>query len=178
VKDTWGDDRRRLEGEFYAEIGACEGVAEIYSYAIVQAEGKADLTSHLIRRGLLPEGPRAIDADQKTNKDCPLISFGNDTHVITQYVFNHLPEIPDEQARLRSGTYSRLVMKTYGWPIKYAKSLPELVGAMKDAIIGTIFCSDNIFRLLTSLLGHQSCFPLNYLPDCWPQFITSMEFMS
>jgi hypothetical protein len=27
-------------------------------------------------------------------------------------------------------------MKTYGWPIKFAKSLPELVGAMKDAILG------------------------------------------
>lgn len=125
MKNTWGDDRRRLEGEFYSEIGACEGVAEIYSYAIVQAEGKANLTSHLIRHSLLPEGPRAIDADQKKNRDCFLTSLGNDTHVITQYhdVFDHLLEILDEQARLRSRTYSRLVMKTYGWPIKYTKSV-------------------------------------------------------
>lgn len=68
--------------------------------------------------------------------DYPLNSPGNDTYVVTQYVVDYLPELPAETARLRSRTHSRLVMKTYGWPIKYAKSLPELVGAMKDAILG------------------------------------------
>lgn len=136
MKDTWRDDRRPLEGELYAKIGPCQGVAEVYSYAIVQIEGEDDITSSLIRCNLLPKGrPRYIDAVQK--RDYPLTSPGNDTHLITQYVVDYLPEIPDGRTHARSRTHSRLVMKTYGWPIKYAKSLLELVGSMKDVIQGT-----------------------------------------
>lgn len=40
---------------------------------------------------------------------------------------NHLPKDRD---------HSRTVMKTFGWPIKFAKSLLELAGAMLDALIG------------------------------------------
>lgn len=30
-------------------------------------------------------------------------------------------------------------MSTFGWPVQYFKSLPELVGVMRDAIAGKIF---------------------------------------
>jgi hypothetical protein len=78
-------DRRQLEGEFYAEIGACEAVVEMYSYAIVQAEGKADIMSCFIRRGLLPEGcPPAIDADQKITLSLPWETI----HVLSLNMFS------------------------------------------------------------------------------------------
>jgi len=137
VKDTWRDDRRNLEGELYAKIGPCEGVAKMHSYGVVQIEGENDTTASLIRRDLPHKGPpRAIDAVQPLEQDV-LNSPGNDSYLVTQYVVDYLPAILDENTRPRGRTHSRLVMKTYGWPIKFAKSLPELVGAMKDAILGT-----------------------------------------
>ena len=139
MKDTWRDDRRNLEGELYAKIGPCQGVAEMHSYGVVQIDGKNDTTASLIRRDLPHKGPpRAIDAVQSFEHDFALNSPRNDSYLVTQYVVDYLPAILDEHARPRGRTHSRLVMKTYGWPIKFAKSLPELVGAMKDAILGTL----------------------------------------
>ena len=140
MKDTWRDDRRNLEGELYAKIGPCQGVAEMHSYSVVQIDGKNDTTTtSLIRRDLPDKGPpRAMDAVQNFKHDYALNSPGNDSYLVTQYVVDYLPAILDENARPRGRTHSRLVMKIYGWPIKFAKSLPELVGAMKDAILGTL----------------------------------------
>ena len=140
MKDTWRDDRRTLEGELYAKIGPCEGVAEMHSYGVVQIDGEKDTTSSLIRRNLLHKGsPRAIDAVQNLEQDYALNSPGNDSYPVTHYVVDYLPTILDENARPRGRTHSRLVMKTYGWPIKFAKSLLELVGAMRDAILGLLW---------------------------------------
>jgi hypothetical protein len=136
VKDTWRDDRRNLEGELYAKIGPCEGVAEMHSYSVVQIDGENDTTAGLVRHGLPHEcPPRAIDTVQQSEQDV-LNSPGNDSYLVTQYVVDYLPAILDENTRPRGRTHSRLVMKTC-WPIKFAKSLLELVGAMKDAILGT-----------------------------------------
>ena len=47
-------DRHKLEGELYAKIGPCEGVAEMHSYTVVQIDGEDDTTARLIQRNLLP----------------------------------------------------------------------------------------------------------------------------
>jgi hypothetical protein len=143
VKDTWRDDRRLLEGNLYADIGCCEGVAKMYSYGVVQVDGKDDTTADLIRCGLQPEGaPRRIDASQKmiVGSDITTSTPDKDRRLISRYIdIDYLPVLEESDARPRSRTHSRLVMETYGWPIKFAKSLVELVGAMRDAIIGAIF---------------------------------------
>ena len=109
----------------------------MHSYGVVQIDGENDTTASLVRRNLPHKGPpRAIDAVQHSERDHALHSPGNDTYLVTQYIVDYLPAILDDKARPRGRTHSRLVMKTYGWPIKFAKSLPELVGAMKDAILG------------------------------------------
>ena len=111
----------------------------MHSYGVVQIDGENDTTASLVRRNLPHKGPpRAIDAVQHSEQEHALHSPGNDSYLVTQYVVDYLPAILDDKARPRSRTHSRLVMKTYGWPIKFAKSLPELVGAMKDAILGTL----------------------------------------
>ena len=109
----------------------------MHSYSIVQIDGENDTTASLVRRNLPHKGPpRAIDAVQHSEQEHALHSPGNDLYLVTQYVVNYLPAILDDRACPRSRTHSRLVMKTYGWLIKFAKSLPELVGAMRDAILG------------------------------------------
>ena len=77
---------------------------------------------------------------ERTSKDISFTSPGTDYHLVTKYVITHdyLPEIPDSKACPRSRTHSRLVMQSYGWPIKFAKNLSEFLGAMRDAIIGTL----------------------------------------
>ncbi|KAI0924833.1 hypothetical protein AcW2_010357 [Taiwanofungus camphoratus] len=144
VKDTWRDDRRDLEGKLYAEIGDCEGVAKLHSYCAVMVDEQLDTTRNLIRRDLAPEGtPIAIDARQKQVPRYPIHSPGEEWHSVTYYIDQDyvpresLPEgIQLKDVQPRGKTHSRLVMKTYGRPIKFAKSLLEMVGAFKDAIVG------------------------------------------
>lgn len=151
VKDTWRDDRRDLEGKLYAQIGACEGVAKMHSYGIVQIDGQDDTTTKLIRCKLESNGPpRQIDAIQPVantaSNGAPASSPDIERHGVTRYTnaMDFLPvlDVKDvENAIPRGRTHSRLVMETYGWPIKYAKSLIEFVVAMRDAIIGAYLSS-------------------------------------
>ncbi|KAI0924109.1 hypothetical protein AcV5_010538 [Taiwanofungus camphoratus] len=144
VKDTWRDDRRDLEGKLYAEIGDCEGVAKLHSYCAVMVDGQLDTTRNLIRRDLAPEGnPVAIDAVQQQVPQHPNHSPGEEWQRVTYYIDqDYVPRRSRldgkklEDVQPRGKTHSRLVMKTYGWPIKFAKSLLEMVGAFKDAIVG------------------------------------------
>jgi hypothetical protein len=57
-------------------------------------------------------------------------------------------------------------MKIYGWLIKYAKSLLELIGAMKDAIIGIFaFAISNVlYGPYNTFLG---CFKLEQMGHAW-----------
>lgn len=138
VKDTWRDDRRVLEGDLYARIGHCDGVAELHSFGVVQVDGKDDTTS-AIRHNLAANGPpRMIDAKQTGAHRATVASPHQGYETVPIYVQpDYLPALKDfANARPRGRTHSRLVMKTFGWPIRFAKSLPELVGAMRDAILG------------------------------------------
>ncbi|KAI0924832.1 hypothetical protein AcV7_010427 [Taiwanofungus camphoratus] len=147
VKDTWRDDRRDLEGALYAQIGHCEGVAEMYSSCVVTVDEEQDTTETLIRRQLRTQGkPRVIDAKQAVPQDekaVPRSSPDGERYGITQYTMflDYLPEelppgVTLEDVLPRGRTHSRLVMKTYGWPVKYAKSVLETVEVFRDAIIG------------------------------------------
>ncbi|KAI0924873.1 hypothetical protein AcV7_010460 [Taiwanofungus camphoratus] len=147
VKDTWRDDRRDLEGALYAQIGHCEGVAEMYSYCVVTVDEEQDTTETLIRRQLRTQGkPRVIDAKQavaQKETEVPRSSPDEERYGVTQYTMflDYLPEelppgVTLEDVLPRGRTHSRLVMKTYGWPVKYAKSVLETVEVFRDAIIG------------------------------------------
>ncbi|KAI0069675.1 hypothetical protein K474DRAFT_1610121, partial [Panus rudis PR-1116 ss-1] len=163
VKDTWRDERRGTEGELYSQIhdSQCSpGVAVHHSYGVVQLQigGKLREDSTVnIRRGLKVKGlPLCIDAKElkkaeKRSKISIQSPAKSDSHVTTQYTgdFDEIPEdeelftmtpdpttgkksVPPPQNRL----HSRLVLVTYGKPIKFFKSCLELVQAMKDAIEG------------------------------------------
>jgi hypothetical protein len=157
VKDTWRNDRRDLEGKLYAQIGACGGVAKIYSYGIVQIDGQDDTTAKLIRCKLESNGPpRRIDAIQPfadtASNGVPVSSPDIERHGVTQYTnaMDFLPvlDVKDvDKAIPRGRTHLRLVVETYGWPIKYAKSPIELV-----ATGHVVISAGNIIQVITGKL--------------------------
>lgn len=126
LKDSWRDQRLKPEGDLYAQIGLVEGVAEMFCHDVVHINGQVDSTAALIRDNLeVTEAPVYIDNVQSHGN-----AYGEG---------DFLPPIQSHKVnemRPRDRIHSRLVMKTYGWSIKYAKSLSELVGAMRDAIAG------------------------------------------
>ncbi|KAH9835353.1 uncharacterized protein C8Q71DRAFT_765439 [Rhodofomes roseus] len=141
LKDMWRDDERCPEGEFYEHIGCVPGVATMRSYGVVYVDGKEDTVMSRIRRGVqVCAKPRYINASQKNIKremipsSMPDRTRGNTTDygVLIDYLpFVDVPERPPG-----GKTHSRLIMESYGWPIKYALSLLELVQAMHDALAG------------------------------------------
>lgn len=118
----------------------------MHSFGVVRLNGRADTTASLIRHDLQPNGPpRIIDAVQlQADRDVSLFSPDAERHGVTRYIVDRdfLPALEDGEARPRGRSHSRLVMETYGWPIKFSKSLLEMVGAMRDAIVGPYFYLD------------------------------------
>lgn len=141
VKDSWRDDDRRLEGEFYHKIGRAPGVATMHSYGIVRIDGEIDKVSSRIRRLLSVHAkPRCINAAQRKLREAlptstPEKSWGSTTDY--RIFVDILPPLDVEERTPRGKTHSRLVLETYGWPLKMALSLLEIVLAMKDVVMGT-----------------------------------------
>ncbi|KAI0073049.1 hypothetical protein K474DRAFT_1711083 [Panus rudis PR-1116 ss-1] len=163
VKDAWRDERRGMEGELYAEIHSPNPspcVAGLYSYGIVRVrigdKVQDDSTEH-IRRGLQVKGlPLCIDSKQtRTAEKRAKISTHspkNSDSFITVHYTAYIDEIPeDDELYTRDANptngkksvplpqnrvHSRLVLTTYGKPIKFFESCLELVQAMRDAITG------------------------------------------
>ena len=144
VKDTWRDDERRLEGEFNGRIGRVNGVAVLHSFSMVRINGEDDKIESRIRRGLYVKGrPRCIDllqpGDSMNPAALPTTSPDRDRGNTTRYLSprDYLPVCNTDEVSPRGKTHSRLVMESYGWSIRFAKSLLELVGACRDALQGT-----------------------------------------
>ncbi|CCM06612.1 uncharacterized protein FIBRA_08891 [Fibroporia radiculosa] len=146
LKDTWRDERRALEGELLEMIGDCEGVAQLHSYCSVTIDGQTDTTHSLIRRDLVvADTPRSIETNQEQTKpsaEAPNYrpnSPDGERSGTTRYLPDQdfLPPLALEQGLppLRK-VHSRLVVRTYGWPIKYALSPAELLCVVADAVRG------------------------------------------
>ncbi|KAH9835356.1 uncharacterized protein C8Q71DRAFT_811995 [Rhodofomes roseus] len=141
MKDTWRDDERRLEGEFYKHIGRHDGVATMRSYGVVSVDDKEDKVVTRIRRDLqVCAKPRCINISQKDIllETIPLSTPDRTRDNTTDYgiLIDYLPRIEVPERSPRGRTHSRLIMGSYGWPIKYALSLLEMVQAMHDALAG------------------------------------------
>ncbi|KAI0073065.1 hypothetical protein K474DRAFT_1775008 [Panus rudis PR-1116 ss-1] len=162
VKDMWRDERRGTEGELYAQIHkekTAPGVAELYSYGVVRCRFRPgdklrkDSTKNIRRKLEVTGVPLCIDATvTRPRVDIPLFSpTKSDSYVTMQYtgVLDELPEahdiyttsptpddgrIPAPRPQIR--VHSRLVLSTYGTPVKFFESCLQLVQVMKDAIEG------------------------------------------
>lgn len=131
-KDVWRDECRGSEGELYAKAfvdgNSGDGVARLYSFSSVSIGGKADDTLNLIRKKVSVEG-HAIRLVANS-----MYLFQDHTHEWSQDMY-HFEEEDDYRSPCNR-IHTRLVMSTFGWSVKYYKSLPELMGVMRDAIAG------------------------------------------
>ena len=141
MKDSWRDDARRLEGEFYHKIGRVPGIAVMHSYGVVHVDGEADTVASRIRRNLsVHDKPRCINlAQRKMDADAipastPQKSWGSTTDY--SFLIDIFPAMDVEPRTPRGKTHSRLVLESYGWPLKMALTPLEVVQAMKDALAG------------------------------------------
>lgn len=142
-KDTWRDEARGMEGEFYEAMDGLEGVAELYGYGVVEQpeqDGWAqDDTRTRVRKGLEPNG-KPVAIDYKQAQPPSELTSTTDTSVVQKFIYpeddDYLPQTEPAQSIPRNRVHSRLILRTRGWPIKYACSPRELISAMRDAIIG------------------------------------------
>ena len=141
LKDSWRDSDRRLEGEFYQRIGRAPGIATMQSYGVVYVDGEADIVASRIRRGLSVHAkPRSINEAQRKLRtqtiptSTPEKAWGSTTDYA---IFADILPLKNVPARTpRSKTHSRLVLETYGWPLKMALSPLEIILAMQDVVMG------------------------------------------
>ncbi|KAI0321251.1 hypothetical protein OF83DRAFT_1081058 [Amylostereum chailletii] len=96
------------------------GVAEVYSSGIVCVDRQEDSTVNLIRKSL----PQP-DTE-------PLVLNGVTTDN-TRYIAS---STKGERNHPRDRIHSRLVLSSSGWPLVKFKCLPELFGALSDAVAG------------------------------------------
>ncbi|KAI0072498.1 hypothetical protein K474DRAFT_1711527 [Panus rudis PR-1116 ss-1] len=227
VKDTWRDERRGTEGELYAQIHEARvslGVAELHSYCVVKLRSGDEIledSTKNIRRDLEVQGlPLCLDTKElrraENRANVAEHSPKHDSHVTTQYT-GHLDEIPEDDERFtrqpndsnereialppQNRVHSRLVLSTYGHPVKYFDSCLELVQAMKDAIeghrdaykagvlhrdisVGNILIVDNRAKMRTKKVGALIDFDngISLKPDRLPvhddQLSGTMPFVS
>ena len=143
LKQCWRPCEKTAEGFFY-EAARSESdsqlIPKIYSFEEVEIGGSVDNTLASIRCGVkhtpLSLDPQAKSGlkrprDEKTEAFLHMKTTEPDTK---DFVAGNDAEPP------RARVFSRLVMETYGWPIKYFKDIPELLRVIRDVIQGMFDC--------------------------------------
>lgn len=156
-KDCWRDARRGLEKDFYiaAQGGqdkTVNGLARMHWGGVVKIDGKVDDTLGLIRgEFLLPEKLEPIrlldDPDAVRAKAMRKINeLPEDSRTVPSTMWEYLWKngemyqnaSPNQRIPQYNRIHSRLVMRDYGIPLHHFATLPELLGAYRDAIEGMV----------------------------------------
>jgi hypothetical protein len=139
VKDTWVKKERRHEGELYEQLGPIDGVVKMLGYEVVYANGHEDQTYQFAHRQcplkneryrLIPNArlpglsltPETSSRGTKTSRNNEIAEF-------------QLQEV-EATAQIFSREHRRVVMMDAGWPIRKFLDLPEMIGALHDAVAG------------------------------------------
>lgn len=139
LKQCWRPLEATAEGALYGIAGnESSNIARIYSSEEVMVGGSIDNTLVSIRRDLThsssaldpppqPNGKRPRDEDTER-----FLHMNTTTSEIKHFVAGTAARPPNARV------LTRLLMETYGWPIKYFSSISELLRVMRDAIQGTL----------------------------------------
>lgn len=171
-KDVWRDERRGLEGELYAKAfvrgKSGDGIAQVHSFSTVFNGQQVDDTLNLIRKKVPVQGKAIRLAPSRNPNTKQFELYGYDAYLLAadqKHLWSQdLYELEGEDHRSPyNRIHSRLIMSTFGWSVRYFKSLPEVLGVMRDAIAGKIPCGVlclSVYRLLnaSSSPGHQFLF--------------------
>jgi hypothetical protein len=143
VKQCWRPREKTAEGSFYQTARSksdSQFIPKIYSFEEVKVGGFVDDTLASIRRGVT-HTPLSLDPpthsdrkrprDEKTEALLHMKTTASDTK---DFVAGNNAKPPGARV------FSRLVMETYGWPIKYFIDIPELLRVIRDVIQGMFVC--------------------------------------
>lgn len=163
-KDVWRDERRGLEGELYAKAfvngNSGDGIAKVHSFGTVHVGHEVDDTLNHIRKKVPVQGKAIRLLPNRSANDKRIALFGYEAPLLDDNIYpwpQNLYNLGADHQSPYNRIHSRLVMSTFGWSIRYFKSLPEVMGVMRDAIAGKIVLDLSMpFLLLTlSSPGHQ-----------------------
>jgi hypothetical protein len=139
LKQCWRPCDKTAEGSFYQAARSksdSKVIPKIYSFEEVKIGGVVDDTLASIRRGVTHTS-LSLDPPTHSNRKRPrdekteaLLHMKTTTSDTKDFVAGNGAELPI--ARI----FSRLVMETYGWPIKYFLDIPELLMVIRDVIQG------------------------------------------
>ncbi|KAH9946460.1 hypothetical protein B0H21DRAFT_416163 [Amylocystis lapponica] len=138
LKQCWRPMSSHRESHFYEHArsddpSASLNVGTLYSSEDVHIGGEADTTLAMLR-GLTVYSNSVTDAQVVGKRDrrvvigrfiCVQTTAGGGARFSTPPAMNPNPRV-----------LSRMLMETYGWPMKFFKDIPELLRVMRDAIIG------------------------------------------
>lgn len=136
LKQCWRPREATTEGDLYETAGnESQNIPQVYSSEEVIVGGSVDDTVLAIRRGMthaslsLDPPPRRNGKPRDEDEDTKLHMITTDSFHTMRFFLVRPP-----QARV----LTRLLMETYGWPIKHFSSLAELLHVMRDAIQGIL----------------------------------------
>lgn len=115
-------------------VGDVQYIAVVHSSEDVQVGGELDATISCIRRGLeLYDYAPESKAQKRDHRD----AF-EETKLYGVTVNQDQVYYSQETKRPISRTHNRILLSTYGWPIKYFLDLLELLQILKDSIQGNV----------------------------------------
>ncbi|KAI9065067.1 hypothetical protein FKP32DRAFT_1590961 [Trametes sanguinea] len=153
LKQWWKADGQADEGaiyEYLAQASATSSdpgakyIGEMECREVVKVEGVVDSTEGLIRRGLesappppsmSPAGskrPRSTNAEADERLHVDIVTEG-DLDIVARYSAGPLTTAPQKRTRMR------VVLKTFGCPIKYFTTMQELITCLLHAVHGHRF---------------------------------------
>ena len=139
LKQCWRPLEKMAEGSFYQIAKAKSDsplIPKIYSFEEVKIGGFVDDTLASIRRGVT-HTPLSLDPPNQSGRKRPrneeteaFLHIKDTASDIKDFIAGN--DVKPPKARV----FTRLVMETYGWPIKYFKDIPELLRVIRDVIQG------------------------------------------
>ena len=134
IKQSWRPSDVLSEGDLYDKAKASDSkyVGAIDLCEEVLVEGQKDDTVSLIRQNVAHKQPAEPEPKAGRYRDERRESHMHVACVQEDQILFSIYNCCDLVARVRT----RVLLSTYGWPLKYFSSLQELVRVMRDAIKG------------------------------------------
>ncbi len=147
LKQSWRPESIKSEGELYSEANGsdCEFLARITLYEDAIIDDMVDRTGAFIRAGLSDSLP-PVDKQRPGAKRPRLESEERFLHVASTDD-DEIDRITTPRMRaFVSRVHTRVIMSTYGWPLKYFATLKELLVVFLNGVQGMIVsCVRHIF---------------------------------
>ncbi|KAF8998468.1 hypothetical protein BDZ89DRAFT_1083195 [Hymenopellis radicata] len=144
LKQSWRPETVKSEGEFYNEAKGsdCSHLGRITLCEDAVIDDMVDRTGSFIRAGLSASLPPGVNQERGTKR----------ARAESEEPFLHVASTNDDEIerittpREReyvSRVHTRVIMSTYGWPLKYFATLKELLSVFLNGVQGHAYLYEN-----------------------------------